>query len=477
MEEDIDLGDFLGEGEEFQQNPNEIINKGSSKEIKPVFTKSPLPDELLFDGYENFLNFLPCFGYYDEEFCYNVLPRNYKKSLSIIEKQINISNENIDKYTSELHDIENTNLVPEKSKLNYLNSKYWRESVILFWTQVKYSKELNEKRIKAYEKNLYILKRLVAIIQELRANIRYIAILYSSIESITKNLTKGFESKLRIKIKTVSLALSDKQYYLGLLPKPFLDFENSKAQIIQIIKSGNKYIDPTTHYLCESNSTAIFEDFMKSNFSPLKILESKYDTTLQFDQIIDSTIKAIQAFSEINDPSSNEIIGLFVSRFWFSRTLICKFDMMKQNANLQNKLLRMSPQKINNLNPPDTCFDIFNFDLTSIEFFESNSYLSQSIESFNSCMFLYAPEDIMKEFHLIHLIFAGYVATQMKININDDIVIDGVKFLWKLLFIISSIPNIDGIMHFVRKFMSCSCYPKILFETFQIPFSVCKSLI
>ena len=124
MEEDIDLGDFLGEGEEFKQNPNEIINNGSSKEIKPVFTKSPLPDELLFDGYENFLNFLPCFGYYDEEFCYNVLPRNYKKSLSIIEKQINISNENIDKYTSELHDIENTNLVPEKSKLNYLNSKY-----------------------------------------------------------------------------------------------------------------------------------------------------------------------------------------------------------------------------------------------------------------------------------------------------------------------------------------------------------------
>lgn len=101
--------------------------------------------------------------------------------------------------------------------------------------------------------------------------------------------------------------------------------------------------------------------------------------------------------------------------------------------------------------------------MSIIEFFESNSYLSQSIDLFDSCMFLYAPEDIMKEFYFIHLIFAGYVATKMKINIDDEIVLDGVQFLWKLLFIISSIPNINGVISFVQKYMSYDCYPKILF--------------
>lgn len=67
----------------------------------------------------------------------------------------------------------------------------------------------------------------------------------------------------------------------------------------------------------------IFEDFMKSNFSPLQIIESKYDTVNQFDQIINSTIKAIQTFSEINDPSSNEIIGLF----FFSILVFSYFDL------------------------------------------------------------------------------------------------------------------------------------------------------
>lgn len=217
----------------------------------------------------------------------------------------------------------------------------------------------------------------------------------------------------------------------------------------------------------------IFVDFMKSNFSPLQIIESKYDTVNQFDQIINSIIKAIQAFSEINYPSSNEIIGLFVSRFWFSRTLICKFEMMKENKILQTKLLDMNTKKIKNLNPPKSCLNIFNFDVSIIEFCESNSFLSQSIDLFDSCMFLYAPEDIMKEFHLI---FAGCVATKMKTNIDDEIVLDGVQFLWKLLFIISSIPNINGVISFVQKYMSYDCYPKILFETFQIPLNVFKSL-
>lgn len=475
-ESDIDLGDLLTGSDNTSQNTNEFINKGSPVKIKPIFTKSPLPDELLFEGYENFLHFLPCFGYYDETFCNNVLSKNYQKSLTIIEKQISICNEAIEKHTQELHEIENKNLVPEKAKLNYLNSKFWRESVILYWTEIKYRKKLNEKRIKAYQHNLYILKRLISIIQELRVHIRYIAILYSSIESITKNLTKGFESKLRIRIRAASLALSDKQFYLGLLPQPFLDFEKAKSQIVYIIKSSQKYVDPTTHYLCESNLNAMFEDFMKSDFSPLKSLESKYDIEKQFDQIINSSMKAVRAFSELKDSSYNEIIGLLVSRFWFSRTLICKYDMMRENNLFRSKLNEMRSQYVKNLSPPKSCFKIFNFELTSIEFFERNSYLSQSIDSFDSCIFLLTPEDIMKEIHLIHLSFAGYVATQLKTNINDSIVNEGVQFLWKLLFIVSSIPNVDSVIRFVHRFMDFICYPKILFESFKFPLQVCKSL-
>ena len=70
-ESDIDLVDLLTGSDNTSQNTNEFINKGSPVKIKPIFTKSPLPDDLLFEGYENFLHFLPCFGYYDETFCNN----------------------------------------------------------------------------------------------------------------------------------------------------------------------------------------------------------------------------------------------------------------------------------------------------------------------------------------------------------------------------------------------------------------------
>ena len=136
----------------------------------------------------------------------------------------------------------------------------------------------------------------------------------------------------------------------------------------------------------------------------------------------------------------------------------------------------MKDQNINDLNPPKSCFEIFNFDITPADFFESNSYLCQSVEIFNSCIFLYTPEDIMKQFHLVHLTFAGYIATKLKINIDNVIVAKGIQFLWKLLFVVSSIPNIESVIRFIKRFMNLSCYPQILFDTFKYPLNVCQLL-
>ncbi|OHS99656.1 hypothetical protein TRFO_08279 [Tritrichomonas foetus] len=473
MEEEEDL-QSLGRNE----YENDLIPQTPDNmpliETKPVFTKDPLPKGLLFEGSENFVHFLPYFGFYDEAFCEIVLPKNYNKSLSIIEKQKSINIENLTKCYQELSEIKKRNIVPVKSKLSVLNRKYWQETVILYWKESKYLEILQKKRIKAYKQNIKLFNNLIDIIHELQINSRYIAILYSRIEAVTKTMTE-FESRLQSRIKAVGLALSEKKQYMGYLPHPFLNYESAKARLISIIRASGRKMDPSIHYLCESGETGFFEDFMKSSFSPLGAIESKY-TEKEIDLRIESTIKAISLFTELKNRDDIEIIGLISSRFWFARTLICRIDLFKINETFNKKFFKLKQEMVKNLKPPKSNLSIFSSDLKPCEFLKSFSMLLPSIDIFGSCYFMYSPEDIASTFHLLHLRFAGFLANELKVDIEKKIILNGIKFLWKLVFISSSIPNVDSLIRFVERMKGISCYPKILFDSFQFPLQVMKSL-
>lgn len=450
-------------------NDNKCIKGGKLVKIKPEFTDNPLPEELLFDGYEKFFHILPSFGYFDQEFCNDTLERNYEKSLALLHKQRNACERFIIKYETELEEAQSQNIEPQKIVLSYLNRQYWQEAGVLKATEKKLHIRLLKKRIQAYQKTIILFNKLIQIIQELQERMRYIAFLYSSVHSVMRTLSVEFESKLQFKLKATRLTLSDRKMYIRLFPCPFLDLVTARTHVIQIINSCQKYIDPATHYLCETSSTPLFADFMKSECSPLKAIEAKYSIEKDAEKVIHSSIRGICQFTQNSHPSYVELLSLLVSRFWFSYSLYSKHFMRHANPQFQQKLIQLRSKCINQMNPPKSCLALFNKEITPVDFFHSTPFLEPSIDSFDSCLFMYAPEDIMNEFRLIHLRFAGYLATQLKTDINGTVAQQGIGFLWKLLFIVSAVPNVDGIITFIETYYRMKCYPKELSQTIEYP--------
>lgn len=461
----------------FELNIEVPMSKGPNlidmDEGDPVLSicPDPLPQELLFDGVEDFIIPIPFVCYVTGKYMQNQLLPHYNTTLETVDKVIEETKASLIKAENHLKEVESRNLNPAASTKTYTNSDYWRIRVFTYIKESKHQKKLSLSKINDCNELLELLKKIRAIVEEVIKHPRMIGFAQSYIARLQKIRVREAHFPDVYKVKALSAYVADTKSVLNFLPRPFADQNTASEYIKRLLAAAKRYKDPMVQFLRESDESYQFVDFIRCKISPLKKIPRFFDIKLK--PRIRLSINNIIQFVGIDDPSLVTICAEMTCRYWWNR--VNKFDdyINRSNSQLPIYLRKLREKKVSEFKPPKSLSKIINFNETPKEVIQ-NVNLAPAVDVYFYCLFLTNVCDIAAQINLIHLRFAGLIATTEKCDLTHKKIIPGVEFLWKMLLIAIDMPAVESVLLFIDKWRTFEYLPKKVFENTEIPINIMK---
>lgn len=461
-----------------KQNPKPNLDSLSKYQkelkIKPVYTHDPLPESLLFEGYERYLVPIPSIGYEDKHHASKTLSAHFiqmnttiTESIKKLDKIKVESEESIDKWRKWLED----NANPSKLTLNHINQNFWRLRVFMKPKEIKCSIKLKTILMEKYTRSIDILMKLKKIAEELVNYPRYFGFVTKSISGLIKISCYKYQHRL----KAIKLFLNDVSSAMHLLPHYFSDEATGRETCIRLIESMKKNFDKETLYLIETEDYYTFLDYIRSKNSPLRIGKALFDYELK-ERITNSKL-LIQKATGIKDQDSLFILGSICFRYWIEREAYFERFYNEINPNLSFVFESYKSKNWEELKLPRAISDLF-IDYHSIEeFFNSSKKLAVTESMLFECIFESNPNNILRAIYDISSIFSRFISESLSLNPKHRIVLIGSDFLWKILFIHSNVPGIDGMFNFINYFSHFKYISKKLFCYTESPLRILSRFV
>ncbi|KAK8870764.1 hypothetical protein M9Y10_008651 [Tritrichomonas musculus] len=478
IDESIDL--YLVAQKFIQQEQDKIQNCGNEqaqtiKEDKKI--------EYSKDTIKNFLAPLKFIGGYDKMEVYKNLSNHFSLTSRKINKYIDKQNNLYSNLQSELSELQNQNLRSSITVLTRFNSKIWRLYLFTVMKYAKYKFKYLHTLIPKVEKNIYILKKLKHLADKLHIKPLLAFFLIDNIQKLSES---DVSYRLYFKIESIKRTLDDLKSAIEFFPINFTK-ENSKDYLNSLISSSQKFIDPLTGYLKESDEYLNFVDFINSPYSPLVGIIQLGE--LEVEEQIRSSCKILRSYAQITDKTQISILGFFCMRYWidknFARTQAKKNTSHQINNEKENKedisfvFSKYRNFKLLDLNPPSKLGKFFDKNINILDFFQlpGTQILNPSPNLLFSTIFMTNPCDIAYSISQINLRISAYVAGLACTSLEDEIVQIGSEFLWKIIFIFCCIPGIEHAFDLMHYWENYQYSPKELFKSIQIPTKALNSLI
>ena len=126
---------------------------------------------------------------------------------------------------------------------------------------------------------------------------------------------------------------------------------------------------------------------------------------------------------------------------------------------------------------PRAISDLF-IDYHSIEeFFNSSKKLAVTESMLFECIFESNPNNILRAIYDISSIFSRFISESLSLNPKHRIVLIGSDFLWKILFIHSKVPGIDGMFNFINYFSHFKYISKKLYSYTESPLRILSRFV
>jgi len=438
----------------------------------PEFTQDPLPKRLIFEGIESYLIPIDPVAYNDIRYIKKKLVSHFITALNHTKNHLQEAESLVLSLQESLTDCYSRNLNPYTATKTTANSRYWRQRVILVKKQTKYQRILNLRKLSLCLNNISILKKIIKVIKELIRRPRNVCINQSTIFRLCQVIKVETEVLAANKIKAAEYLLGDIKNAMRFVPKLFTKPELCISINEEFLTSSMRFRDPLTFYLPETEESKTFEDFLRSRFSPIRYCEENMQP---IENMIELTVEMMRSFANIKQPDLVIVLTSMAARYWFNRIPVCNDELSKCNQRLSSYISSMRLTPLSDLKPPRLLSKAFKAGITVANLFEGEKLLKPAVDQLFTCVFFTNPVDVAYNIHLIHLRLAGYVAGKISKDIHDKATLEGVAFMWKLLFIISDIPSPDSIFAFVTKWAHINCIPDILMQKCSVPLNVLKA--
>jgi hypothetical protein len=226
--------------------------------------------------------------------------------------------------------------------------------------------------------------------------------------------------------------------------------------------------DPLSGYLPETQDFLNLCDFI----APKTDLSSKVGP--EFDQlplsykISLSLAEVVSSFESLSE-SEEIVIGLAVARFWFNK--MAPEHKYCINARFVTYISNLSLLPVRNLT------NLFEFEGNSAKFLQSVPILAGIVDKLFECMFATVPDDVAHIISGIELRFAGFSASKLKKDLDDDEIWEMVSVLWRLAVIGSGIGVIDGVLGLVEEHLKLNVFHGPIFRNCGRVLGVVKKLV
>ena len=428
----------------------------------------PIPSEFLFDGWERFMFRVPASDYErEDELAF--LKKHYEKVSASVAEHTKFTTEALDQATSEVYRLQKE---PVKSGKACLSSEtFGRKYLVLNSVKRELCVELYKQRIPVHKKILETLMRLRAVLGELIRCPRRIAFVVSEISDYVASYRQSqADFLLSEKIRAVSYGSDELAEVIRVLSHPFSTRQSSKDVLVATISNMSKLYDPVTCYLAETDDFARFSCLMKKRMS--LFVEKTCD--LESMTIVQRICHVAQKLSEFLGPENQDrivVVGLCVARFWFGQMMVVDETLGRSVGGFEACLERLRNSKLRDLSPP--VGDKLDLELTPEEFLRSNPMFAQIETLVFECFLKYCPSDMAHILQLIQLRFAAFAGGLLQKSIDDRACLPLITFLWKLLFIGSSLPFHRCVI-FAEAHMRLPVYKGTLFRSCQVAFDALK---
>jgi hypothetical protein len=434
------------------------------------FTNDPIPANLLFPEAPNFLVAIPPPECEDIAETKRALLKHYRKIAIKITNQIEeLTNlKEVDQMF--LDQIKLWRTDNKSSECTSVNAAVWRPWLVLYAKQKKLGIIAHTQKINWIQKNITPLERMREIVAELIDHPRRIAILLPGFRELPKTATSELIWR---RLKSITFAVDDLMSIMSFLPRPFSEVSTAKAFLKSIIGNSAGLWDSVTGYLCETEDFMLFCEFFQSRFSSAH-------TNPEFARFsraekVDASITELMKLLSLTAESEIRVLGLMVSRFWFSRSILEGTYLRVENEKLSKYLNTLRSKKLREL--ANGKFRVFDSDLTAPEYIESIPMLHPALGLLFDCLFRSSPDDCAYALHSIQIRLAGFAAGALNKRITEKITVDSVHFLWRLLLIASTVPVLDGLFQLIEDHMRLPVYHGEVYRNTLIAQSAFRKLV
>lgn len=445
--------------------------KNMFKAKNPVFSTDPIPSDLLFEGYESYVEPIHCISTPNSDCVIEKLVPHF-------ELAVNMLNEAIDQYESDSQKVQEKiqqNLMAthdELPELNIFTEKLWRKTKVLYPDYYQSLKAMYTARISLIAKRIVILTKLKNLSEYLASHPNYYFIkIKNSLRSL-KSLEYQYFPLICKQYHAHRSVINELRLELNEIAEPFPNLVSNSKLLNKMLDGCIMFQDPETKYLPSTDEISMFELFLKSSSAPLDI---KALQNCSFETSLQTLYNTLCAYLNIEDEETErkDVLRNVCIRVLFNLLMPDDKDRPKGSKALQLKIYNSRTKSFKELGFIDSPF----CDKTPSQFSTENIIFRNAIDNLIMCHFSINPLDSAFLLHKIELQLTGILATISSENLDEAKQFDDIFFMWKALFIASQLPEIEVIFELISKWKKLDFYPNTFLNSCRIPKLVLEKML
>ena len=429
--------------------PNETIlmidiNINIAKKKKYLSIKEKIPEEFLFDGINEYLKTIKFHCYSDNIYIESKLIPHFEKTLRKIDKYIIYKQKKLEKQNEKAQNSFSNSQLLEIPNKNFLNKNIIRKINVIYLRNEELNRGIIFTKITIYQNQLDILEKLKKLVQYLIKYPRYYFCNLSKITQKIKNILTKSISDLILEFNASNSYIMNLKNQLELIPEPFTIFSQNREFIKFIISIGINLRDPYSKIIPFSEEFEYFRRFLESPQSPIQIMTIKETDPTEFFDTVRSLSYTILDYCDIKtlDTTSIEVLDYLLISFLFDQN----YEIIEANVHSKihckdtfdySEYQQLTLQELG-LYEPLVPKEFLN--KTSLEFFYAIPLLRALPNELLYCLFYYNPIDIYSSIKKIDMAIFAYLSENNLPTDKDSI---ECYLIWKLLFIVSAVPNVE----------------------------------